>query len=268
MLSGTKLKGLVRSLFEKLERILLDNKKLDLSTCSTSPKKILVLGIYLSDKRNFASEISQKLSKSKIHHVDQKWVCIGEQPTLNDYTVATVAKTPKFKILNTLLSDIEIDDYDYLIITDDDIVMPDNFLDVYIDTVEKVDFSLSQPARSRFSELSHEITAVNKTLIARQTNFVEIGPVFAIRKELFENILPFDETSPMGWGYDFVWPYIVQQEDLKMGIIDNVYINHSIRKTAGFYSHKNSVDEMTDFLKNNDHFETEKAFTVLNKVWP
>ena len=79
-------------------------------------------------------------------------------------------------------------------------------------------------------------------------------------------MLPFDETSPMGWGYDLVWPYVVQQENLKMGIIDIAYINHSIRKTAGFYSHKTSTDEMTVFLNNNDHIEFEEAFTVLNKI--
>ena len=267
MLSGTNVRGFIRSIFEKLERILLDKKRLDLSACSTSTKKVLVLGIYLSDKKNFASEISQKLSNSKIHQVDQRWVCIGDQPTLKNYTVATVDKTPKFKILNMLLSDIEIENYDYLIITDDDIVLPDNFLDLYIDTVEKVDFSLSQPARSRFSELSHDITEVNKELMARQTNFVEIGPLFAIRRELYEKILPFDESSPMGWGYDFVWPYVVQQEQLKMGIIDTAYINHSIRKTAGFYSHKSSMEEMDVFLKNNKHVERKEAFTVLNRIW-
>ena len=97
MLSGTKLKGLIRSLLEKLERILLQQKKLDLSTCTTSQKKVLVLGIYLSDKKNFASDISQKLSKSKFHQVDQRWVCIGEKSTLKNLTVANVVKTPKFK---------------------------------------------------------------------------------------------------------------------------------------------------------------------------
>jgi len=229
------------------------------------PKKILVLGVYLSEKKNFAREISIAFDSSKYHDIDQKWVAIGNGCITNDYTIYHTEKKPKFVILNELLSKIDIKEYDYIIVSDDDVVMKEGFLDKYVDSVEKFDLSLSQPARSIFSELSHVVTKVDSKCIARETNFVEIGPVFMIKRDLYDVILPFDESSPMGWGYDYVWPIIVSKKGLKMGIIDDATVNHGIRKTACFYSASKNHKVMSEFLLRNKHVEIQDSFKILKK---
>ena len=63
----------------------------------------------------------------------------------NDLKQFTVLKlqemTPKFKILNLLLSGEDLSKYDFILIVDDDIALPDDFVDNYLTAVQKYDFA-------------------------------------------------------------------------------------------------------------------------------
>lgn len=232
-----------------------------------SGKKVLVLGVYMANKKNFATHLAEEFSQSKIVSVTQAWVAIGEgkpdSDILSDVTHRVITgKVPKFSLLNELLREYDVNDFDYLVVTDDDIIVEKGFIDRYICLQEMLGFSLAQPARTRFSELSHKITKVNTGTIARETRFIEIGPVFSIEKKAFPDLLPFDESSPMGWGYDFVWPSIISEKKLTMGIVDATPVNHSIRPTNQFYSGAVASSQMRDYLSKNKHCSREEAFVV------
>ena len=254
-------------MFSPLERFMFRYASLELLGKNVRRKKILVIGIYLSEVKNYVNEITDEFSSSKFHDVEQIWVSIGDGEISNKFTMQSTKKGPKFILLNKVLSEINYHKYDYIIFCDDDVLVKNNFIDKYMETVEKVDFALSQPARSTFSELSHTITKVDHSTIARQTNFVEIGPIFMIRTDLVNNTIPFDESSPMGWGYDYTWPIVVGDLGLKMGIIDSATVNHSIRKTALHYSAKDSYKVMEDYLRNNSHIKRSDSFKVLHKYY-
>jgi hypothetical protein len=151
-------------------------------------------------------------------------------------------------------------------------VLPENFLDRYLESVAQYDFALAQPARTHESfgphmivdEFSgHPFVEQLDGLVARQTRFVEIGPIFSVHRSAFELMFPFDEASPMGWGYDFVWPQVIANAGLKMGIIDAVPIAHSLRKTGFYYHHDKARAEMKEFLAHRPHLSPDEAFFIV-----
>lgn len=144
---------------------------------------------------------------------------------------------PKFALLNELLVAASLPDFDYVIVCDDDVLLPEAFLDRYLACVEQHDFALSQPARTHDSFTDHPFVERLDGLTARWTRFVEIGPVFCMRRDAVPLLVPFDETSPMGWGYDFVWPCILEEAGLRPGIVDATPVSHSLRKSVTRYRH-------------------------------
>jgi hypothetical protein len=235
----------------------------------STPKRILALGVYLCDRKNTSPGVVQELRKSSVHNVTQRWARIGIRKGAALVEAVTVmsspAPIPKFKILNQMLKEVSMRDFDVLLVLDDDIVLPRGFIDAFIAAQQQCDFSLCQPARTHTSWIDHRMVEQEDGLMGRQTRFVEIGPVFSIRSDLFDTLLPFDERSPMGWGLDFVWPILVEGRGLKMGIIDAVPVDHSLRKPVQSYSFRQAVQEEAEFLSTCAHLSREQAFTTLRK---
>jgi len=227
--------------------------------------KILICGVYLADRNNWAAEAISQLSCSHDHHVEQRWIALDVTNSGNNdlpHTVHTVTHPkPKFTLLNDLLADVS--HFDAVLVLDDDVMLPRRFLDRYLKLVTQYKFALSQPARTRDSYIDHNFTLQMPGLVARSTRFVEIGPVFCIDREAFEIILPFDSRSPMGWGLDFVWPARIEKSGKRMGIIDALPVSHSLRKPLANYSRDKVENDMNKLLAETDHLSQAEAFTLL-----
>lgn len=209
--------------------------------CEFKNKKVLIIGVYLTDYENQAEHLIEQYSRSKRHIVDQKWIAIGKNNPPDNLIDSTIFhskdKIPKFKLLNDIIKKIDdIDSYDYLIISDDDVVVHDNFIDIYIDLIEKFKIKLAQPARVSHSYNVHRIVLEDKKSLARITNFVEIGPIFSFHKSIFRSVIPFPESAQMGWGLDFIWPEIGRNNNFNLGIVDLVPVDHSYRPQSKTYS--------------------------------
>ena len=230
-------------------------------------KSVLVIGIYLANQENTVEHIIEQMNGSKRYHVVQKWIALcGDAPSENVKAVTFMKidnALPKFQLLNKILSGEELDQYTYIVISDDDITLPNNFLDSFLFLQEKYNFALAQPARTHNSYIDHPFVEQFDGLKARRTRFVEIGPIFSIRKDVFPLLLPFDENSSMGWGYDFVWPCLIEDRELRMGIIDAMPVEHSIRKPMQNYNYKAVNKTMKDYLSKNSHLTTDEAFRIL-----
>jgi hypothetical protein len=230
-------------------------------------KRVLLLGIYLSEKLNNVVDISEIISNSRDVEVKQMWTSIGSgsnniNPIYN-MTVNTISKfVPKFKILNGMLSKVDIMEYDFVVFSDDDIFLPNNFLDDFIYLQEKFDFSLAQPARTRDSYIDHVFVQQQDGMLGRETQFVEIGPLFSVRKDIYHLIFPFDEKSPMGWGYENIWAQKVGDANKKMGIIDALPISHSLRKPVENYDWSEADKQRSLLLESNPHMELNNCFFV------
>lgn len=229
---------------------------------------VLILGVYLLDKPSHICRIKTELSKSSGWKPEQRWVGLGSDAIPDEVADVTMRKTEppatKFSLLNQLLTEIKIDEFEFVIVCDDDIILPANFLDRYLELVARHDFALAQPARTHNSFIDHPFVEQLDGLAARRTRFVEIGPLFSIHRSAFQFILPFDEASPMGWGYDFFWPHVISNAGLKMGIIDAVPVAHSLRKPVVYYEYDKTRKEMEDFLAHRPHLSPDEAFFIID----
>jgi len=232
------------------------------------PKKsVLILGVYLADRENAIDHIVETLGASQHYSVDQKWISLLGEPPSVDVAAVTVSRrfgrTGKFALMNYLLSCTAWRLYDYVIVCDDDIRMPEGFVDRFLALQERFDFAIAQPARTHNSYIDHPITEQSDSSLARETHFVEIGPVTSFRADMLRLVAPFDETAPMGWGLDFVWPHVAQKHKLHMGIIDATPVDHSMRAPVTTYDGDATRRRMQEYLKKNSHFSKEAAFTVV-----
>jgi hypothetical protein len=228
---------------------------------------VLVAGIYLANQENAIEHIVAQCNQSQNYYVTQKWIALfGDAPSENVKTVTTMKSEkpqPKFVLLNKILSEEKLENYDYIIICDDDIKLSDDFPDDFLDLQQKYNFALAQPARTHNSYIDHPFVQQFEGLKARRTRFVEIGPVVSIRKDIFSALLPFDESAHMGWGYDFVWPCIIEKKGLRMGIIDATPVDHSMRKPVENYNYDEADKSQQEYLSKNQHLSKDEAFTIL-----
>lgn len=258
----------VRSILSKVKRNLIRKRFFNYFIHQPIPyqlninsKKILIIGIYLTDYPNMAAHLVNQYNKSQRHQVDQKWIAIGKTGVSSDMRNITCLhieeKTPKFKILNQLLENVNFEQYDYIIFSDDDIAIQDQFIDVYVDVIEKYELKLAQPARASHSYNVHSIVLENKSCIARETNFVEIGPIFSFHKSIFSYLLPFPHDAAMGFGLDYIWPVIANKHNFKIGIVDIVPVDHSYRMQSKTYSSNENMENMYLFLEKNSNNMSE-----------
>ena len=233
-------------------------------------KRVLVLGVYLANKQNNIEDTVLTLSAVTQYKVVQHWVALGGGPPTKAVAGVTaeilVENTPKFEIINGLLAKEDLAQYEYLLMVDDDIVLPHNFIDHYISLQSELSFCIAQPARTSNSYIDHPITEQQKGVLARQTMFVEIGPVVSFHRSVYELVFPFDLTSPMGWGYENVWSYRLAQRKMKMGIIDAVPVDHSLRKPLAYYSWDDADRERALYLSKHEHFPIDQCFKVLEAI--
>lgn len=227
--------------------------------------KVLVCGTYFSDRENSIAGEIEEFTASQRHEVEQRWIALefgGGQNSKCAGTVAVVNEpTPKFTLINGLLKDLK--SFDYVIVADDDVDLPAGFVDNFLGYVDKFKFALSQPARRPDGHIEHFITTQMPGIDGRLTRFVEIGPVFCLHRSSFHLLTPFDIRSPMGLGYDFVWPLLLDKNGLRMGIVDATPIGHIIREPLTNYAGPVADEQIAALFAAKGYLSKSEAFTVL-----
>ncbi len=229
--------------------------------------RVLVLGVYLPSVPNHAARISADLLAANQWQVELRWAAVGEGDIpdgLGELTVLRMTeRMPKFSILNRLLAEIDLAPYRFLVVVDDDIELESGFLDRFLADQAAYDLTLAQPARTHDSYIDHYFVAQLLGVEARQTRFVEIGPVFSLRRNGFAHLLPFDEEAPMGWGLDFVWPVQLDAAGCRLGVIDASPVRHALRKPVTTYDYTETSAAMVRFLSDRAHLNHAAAFVAL-----
>jgi hypothetical protein len=225
---------------------------------------VLVVGAYMSDQPTNIREISIELRKAAAYEVRQLWASVGGSENAGVPTIVNFrTHVPKYVAVNELLDHCDLSELDYLLVCDDDIVLPSGFIDRFIDVQSALGFVLAQPSRSRASTYDHEIVRQCPNVIARQTLFVESGPCFSVHRSIFELILPFDLASPMGWGYEYVWAHRLAANELRMGIIDATPVEHRLRPTAANYDWWTAYEQQQKLLATHAHLSQQECHSVL-----
>ena len=149
-------------------------------------------------------------------------------PRRRDPARPTSSGRGKFENLNALLGATgRSTAFDWVLVVDDDVVLPRGFLDRFLAVAERFDLKLAQPAHRLASHAAWPVTRRRPASVARETAFVEIGPVTAFHRDTFDVLLPFPDLR-MGWGLDVHWAAVARERGWQIGVVDATPILHTV----------------------------------------
>jgi GT2 family glycosyltransferase len=211
-------------------------------------RRVLVLSVERPEVENLLIDARTELAASR-HHVS--------------YAATTTASgLGKFENLGKLLAEHPTDGYDWLLVLDDDVRLPRGFLDRFLFLAERFSFQIAQPAHRFRSHAGWPVTRRVPGSVARETAFVEIGPVTAFAAASFGALLPFPPLRA-GWGLDLHWSAIASRHDWRIGVIDATPIAHILRPVAASYDRSAAVDEARSFLAGRPYTPAAEAGRTL-----
>ncbi len=168
----------------------------------------------------------------------------------------------KFDNLNTLLAGRDLAAYDWVLVLDDDVALPPSFLDRFLAAAEDAGLVLAQPAHRRLSHAAWDVTRRAPRSTARETTFVEIGPVTAFAREAAAELLPFPADAGMGWGLDAHWAAVARERDWRIGIVDATPIGHTLRPAAATYPREEAAAAAQAFLAGRAYVRRDEVRTL------
>jgi GT2 family glycosyltransferase len=210
-------------------------------------RRVLVLGIERPAHRLLAERAQAELQRSR-HDVELRIGAPGE--------------LGKFENLNRLLGAGGAEDYDWLLVLDDDVELPRGFLDRFVFLCERFSLQLAQPAHRLASHAAWPQTRRHASSVVRETAFVEIGPVTAFARATFATLLPFPQLR-MGWGLDAHWGALARAQGWRCGVADAVAIGHRAAPAADAYSRDAAIAEARAFLAARPYVRAQEAKRTL-----
>jgi hypothetical protein len=165
----------------------------------------------------------------------------------------------KFERLNEL---VELGDADWLVVVDDDVVLPPRFLDRFVAACELLGLDLAQPAQTLASHAAWRVVRRRPFALARETRFVEIGPVTAFRRPVAEALLPFPPLR-YGWGLDLHWAALAAERGWRLGVVDALAVRHETAPVGAAYSSEAAIAEARAFLAERPYVSSAAAQEVL-----
>jgi GT2 family glycosyltransferase len=168
----------------------------------------------------------------------------------------------KFQNLNALLAEHPATDYDWVLVVDDDIVLPRRFLDTFLCAAEGAGLRLAQPAHRLHSHAAWAVTRRRAGATVRETSFVEIGPVTAFHRDAVAELLPFPDGLRMGWGLDVHWAALAREHGWSIGVVDATPIGHTQRPAASAYPRAAAEAEARAFLEGRPYVRRDEVRTL------
>jgi GT2 family glycosyltransferase len=168
----------------------------------------------------------------------------------------------KFENLNRMLAGERVEDCDWLLVLDDDIVLPRGFLDRFLFLAERFALDIAQPAHRAASHAAWRVSRRRRGAVARETRFVEIGPVTAFAHSTFATLLPFPPLR-MGWGLDLHWAALAAEHGWRCGVIDAVAIAHRAAPAGAAYPREQALAEARAFLADRPYLPARQAQQTL-----
>ena len=210
-------------------------------------RRVLALAIERTDVPNLLPAARAELLRSR-----------------HDVTFASTAagNRGKFENLNELLERHPAPGHGWLLVVDDDVWLPRGFLDTFLFLAERFELRLAQPAHRRRSHAGWQVTRRRSGSVARETRFVEIGPVVAFQSATFDALLPFPALR-IGWGLDAHWSAVASERGWRIGVIDATAVRHGLRRVATAYDRRAAVEEARGFLARRPYVPASDAQTTV-----
>jgi hypothetical protein len=246
-------------------------RTLDRLAAEEPPRRVLALSVYRP-----GSLLPAALGplRSERHDVRLAFGATGEpDPALAEHTVAQHLRGGKFqnlnqvekivrtrpsRVLRTSEAAAPMLEYDWLLVVDDDVALPERFLDRFLGVCGHFGFDLAQPAQTLRSHAAWRVARRHPRSLARETRFVEIGPVTAFRAPVAADLLPFPELR-FGWGLDLHWAALAAERGWRPGVVDALPVDHSAAPVAAGYGHAEAIEEARLFLADRPYLPSEQA---------
>lgn len=171
-----------------------------------------------------AREHLETLSRLRNRHVAIHIWSLVQGAELHDAEIVGHGPGTKFDLVRTLAARCAPESD--LLIIDDDVAWTYGSPGELVALARHCGFVLAQPAHAFRSRASHAITVGRPHSWARQTTFVEIGPVLYVRGRERDRFLAPDIARGMGYGTELNWMRLAQRSSLSIGIVDAVRIRH------------------------------------------
>ena len=152
------------------------------------------------------------------------WALDHISPGLASCTLG-VSSGAKFPLLNELLKGEDLEQWDWIVVADDDFVWRGGSIARLLSISEAAGLDLVQPAHTELSYRDNDITVRRPLAVARQTSYVENGPLFAVRRPWTTHVFPFAAHHTMGWGLELEW-FEMMERGARLGIVDAVTLRH------------------------------------------
>jgi hypothetical protein len=191
--------------------------------------KILLLMVYRA--RN--ARLVQALLREAGAGADIRlWALDEVVPELSDQTTGCGPGT-RFAHFNSLYRSKSVEKNSWVVLADDDALFVKGSLSETIALMERSGFSLAQPSHSVMGWWTSLFNIARPFSIARETNYVEQGPIVIIESSFANEILPLPEDNDMGWGIEAEW-YQAKLGRFRIGVIDKCRIAHWYRNATSY----------------------------------
>jgi GT2 family glycosyltransferase len=210
-------------------------------------RRVHVVGVVRAENDRTVARLRRELARSR-HDVAL-------------YLAAPAPGAGKWANVNAALAATPLGSADWLLIVDDDVVLPRGFLDRFLALAEAFGLELAQPAHAFASHAAWDVTRRRPGVLARRTRFVEIGPVTALSARAAAELLPFPDLQ-MGWGLDGRWSAIAAEHGWPIGVIDATPVRH-LRPVAASYPRDAAIAEAEAFLDGRAYVTRDEAAETL-----
>jgi GT2 family glycosyltransferase len=217
--------------------------RLDRAAARAPRRRVLALTVERPEVANHLPAVRRELARSR-----------------HDLTLRTAAAAGggKFENLNALLAGHPAAGHDWLLLVDDDVELPRGFLDRFLFLAERFDLALAMPAHRHRSHAAWALTRRRPRSLVRETPWVEIGPVVALRADTWAQLLPFPPLR-MGWGLDAHWAAIARANGWRAGIVDGTPVRHLLRPIATGYAAQAAAQEARTFLDGRPYLSSRES---------
>jgi GT2 family glycosyltransferase len=213
------------------------------------PRRVLVLSVVREHNRATYERAVENLRSSRACEV----VALERAP----------GDAGKFANLNLLAEQAMLDAFDWLVVMDDDVELPPAFLDPFIQLAERFGLVLAAPAHRMRSHAGWPLTRRQWGSVVRETAFIEIGPITALARETFADLLPFPREAGMGWGLDAHWAWLARERGWRVGIVDLLAVAHLSAPAASAYAREEAVTAARAFLAEHPYLPVSESQRTL-----
>lgn len=139
---------------------------------------------------------------------------------------AVLVKGGKWDGLFLTLSDLDLDQYDYFWLPDDDLDMSAMDVNVLFTSMQFHGLRIAQPSLTLDSYFSHFVFSQCPGFVLRYTNYIEIMAP-CMHREILVKALPLFRGTMSGYGLDYIWCRWEEAGAFRTAILDEIAMHHT-----------------------------------------